>query len=255
MDFTKVGNKIDRGIAILVYSDPGKGKTTCSATLPPGETLFVNVEAGLGPLLGTGHVVFPAVGYDPDWLVDVDKLYEILRTTEHPFKYVVFDNISEYEQKVILGLTEKRGKETPELREYGDSSYRVREIIRLYRDLVLKGITVVFNAWEFPLDIKNDQGGIITKTFPKLGKKIAPEICGIVDVVARLEVHEKSGRRWLRLGPSDQYITKTQFKGLESGEPADMPALLEKIYSYDYGDALEETVEAEVGKLKGGKKK
>ncbi len=254
MNFTKVGNKIDRGVCILLYSDPGKGKTTCAATLPAGETLFINVEAGLGPLLGTGHVVFPSFGCDPDWLNDIDTIYKNLRTQDHPFKYVVLDNISDLEQKIILGLCEKRGKETPELREYGDAAFKMREHTRLFRDLVQRGITVIFNAWEFLLDMKNDQGGILTKTFPKLSKKVSPEVCGIVDVVARLEVHEKSGKRWLRLGPSDQFITKTQFKGLDGGEPADLPALLEKIYGYDYGDALEETIEIEVGKLKKEKK-
>jgi hypothetical protein len=110
----------------------------------------------------------------------------------------------------------------------------MKEWMRLFRDLTLQGITVVFNAWEFPLEIKNVDGSIITKTFPLIGKRIAPQVCGIVDVVGHLEVHEKSGKRWLRLGPSDQYITKCQFKGLDSGEPADLPLILGKLYGYDY---------------------
>ena len=92
----------------------------------------------------------------------------------------------------------------------------------------------IFNAWEYPLEIRNNDGVILTKTFPKMGKKLAGAFCGIVDVVAHLEVHEKSGKRWLRLGPSDQYITKSQFKGLDDGESADLPTLLDKIYDYDY---------------------
>ena len=54
----KYPDKLERGIALVVYSDPGIGKTTLSATLPVGDTLIVNTEAGEGPLLGTGHIAF-----------------------------------------------------------------------------------------------------------------------------------------------------------------------------------------------------
>jgi len=238
MEFTKVGNTIDRGIAFVIYADPGVGKTTLASTLPPGETLIINTEAGLGPLLGTGHV---AININADNLDKLDELYKYLRTEKHPFKYVVVDNISELEQCIILSLTKRRGKEFTELREYGDAAFKLREAIHLFRDLIYNNITVVFNAWEQLLDIKNsDSGIIVTRTFPKMSRKIAPELCGIVDVVGHLEVHEKSGKRWLRIGPSDQFITKTQFQGLSSGEEADFPTILEKLYAYDYAQQEEE---------------
>ena len=230
---SKVGSKIDRGIAILVYGDPGVGKTTLGSTLPVGETMIVNTEAGLGPLLGTDHMMFNLNGVDNP-IKTTEDLYQYLRTQKHPFKYVVFDNISEFEQQLVLYYTKKRGKETPEIREHGDTSFKMKEFMHQFRDLVYVGITVVFNAWEFPLEITNDNGRVITKTFPKVGKKLAAIICGIVDVVGHLEVHEKSGKRWLRIGPSDQYITKTQFKGLDAGEVADLPTILEKLYAYNY---------------------
>ncbi len=226
---TKAGNKIDRGISFIIYADPGVGKTTLAATLPPDETLIINCESGLGPLLGKGHSVF-----NLEDMVQLDELYKYLRTEKHPFKYVVIDNVSELEQWIILSLTKKRGKEFTEIREYGDSAYKIREYLHLFRDLVFKGITVVFNAWEFPLEIKNNDGCIITKTFPKLAKRITPEACGIVDVVGHLECHEKSNKRWLRFGASDQFITKSQFKGLDDGEMADLPLILSKLYDYDY---------------------
>lgn len=231
LNFEEVPNKINRGISILIYADPGVGKTTLASTLPEKETLIINTEAGLGPLLGTKHVVFNLHG---DEVKQLNDLYKYLRTEKHPFKYVVLDNISELEQWVILAITQRRGKEFTEVKEYGDAAYKIREYIHLFRDLIYEGITVVFNAWEFPLEIRRTSGEVITKTFPKVAKRIAPELCGIVDVVGHLEVHEKSRKRWIRLGPSDQYITKCQFKGLSDGEPADLPSLLEKLYKYDY---------------------
>jgi hypothetical protein len=101
------------------------------------------------------------------------------------------------------------------------------------------------------LEIKNVDGAIVTQTFPMIGKKLAPQACGIVDVVGHLEVYEKTGKRWVRFGPSDQYITKSQFKGLDNGEPADMPAILNKLYSYIYGN-LEDTKAAVIEELVSG---
>ncbi|NCU27226.1 hypothetical protein EOM86_10985 [Candidatus Nomurabacteria bacterium] len=59
------------------------------------------------------------------------------------------------------------------------------------------------------------------------------------EVLARLEVYEKTGQRWLRFGPSEQFITKCQFKGIDNGEPANLPAILEKVLSYEYGQKEE----------------
>ena len=236
MEFQTVPNTINRGLAFIIYADPGVGQSTLASTLPVGETLIINSECGLGPLLGTDHVVFnvlDAIQTKPLEEV-IDELYRYLRTQKHPFKYVVLDNLSELEQQLILHLTNKRKKETPELKEYGDSAFKMREWVHNFRDLIYQGITVVMNAWEFPMEIKNVEGVIITKTFPMIGKKIAPQLCGIVDCVGHLEVHEKSGKRWIRFGPSDQYITKSQFKGLENGEPADFPLIIGKLLAYNY---------------------
>jgi len=258
MKFDTISDTLDRGIALIIYGDPGVGKTTLAATLPPEETLFINVEGGVGPLMGSKHVVFhlPAAVKGFEIEAVVDDLYKYLRTEKHGFKYVVIDNMSELEQQLILNLTMRRGKDTPELREYGDVGFKMKEWVRLFRDLVYQNITVIFNAWEVALEVKNTDGGIVTRTFPMIGKKLAPQACGIVDVVGHLEVYEKTGKRWVRFGPSDQFITKSQFKGLEMGEPADMPAILAKLYAYDYGtvEAVTEKV-VEVLKEKGVAKK
>jgi phage nucleotide-binding protein len=233
MDASHIG----RGISFVFYSDPGVGKTTLAATLPVGETLIVNTEAGTGPLLATGHSIFNLLlamgGRNAEDVVR--ELYVFLRTKTHPYKNIVIDNLSELEQILILSLTTRRGKESPELREYGDASFKMKEIVHNFRDLVHLGFNVVFNAWEFPMEIRNNDGVVITKTFPMVGKKIAPQICGIVDVVGHLEIHEKTGKRWVRFGPSEQYITKVQYKGLDGvGELADMPMIINKLKAWDY---------------------
>lgn len=234
--FDKAPDHINRGVSGIIYADPGVGKTTLATTLPAEETLIINTEAGLGPVLGNKHSIFNVSKFveDNNLIETIDNLYKYLRTEKHPFKNIVIDNMSEMEQQLILNITRSRSKESPELKEYGDSSYKIKQWVHDFRDLVYQNINVIFNAWEFPLEIQNNDGIIITKTFPLIGKKIAPQACGIVDFVGRLEANEKTQQRRIRFAQSNQYITKCQFKGLDATEPPDLSALINKLKSYDY---------------------
>ena len=77
-----MGATIDRGVSIIIYADPGTGKTTLASTLPVGETIIINTEAGYGPLLGTGLEVF---NLDLD-LKKLERFYQHLRVEKHPFR-------------------------------------------------------------------------------------------------------------------------------------------------------------------------
>lgn len=234
--------KIDRGLCFIIYGDPGVGKTTTSSTLSVGETLIINTEAGIGPLLGTGHLVFNVKKAMVDNNVEavMNEIYRKIRTREIDVKNVVIDNMSELIQCVLHHFTESRHKEFPEIKEHGDTAYKIMEWLNNWRDLVDLGINVVFNAWEFQLDIQNSDGSLVTKTCPMLGKSSTLRACGLVDAVGHLEVFEKTGKRWVRFGPSKQYLTKCQFKGLTTidnptgGQEPDLTEIIKKLRDFDY---------------------
>lgn len=237
--FEKAPDRIDRGISMIIYAMPGVGKTTLASTLPPEETLIITTEAGLGPLLGKGHVLLDVKqvqenNKDKTFEEVVAEIYRHLRTEKHPFKNVVIDNLSELENQLLQDYVRRRKKPSPELKEYGDVSYRIKEWVTLFRDLEYQGINVIFNAWETTLDIKSSNGEIVTMTVPFVSKKASIQICGLVDAVGHLEVYEKTGQRWVRFGPSTQFLTKTQFQGLGTGEEADLVSIIGKIRSYQY---------------------
>ena len=242
MKFQKVPNKLKRGVSMLIYADPGVGKTHLLGTLPVGETLIIDVEAGEGPLIGSGHYIFK-LNRD---LKQLAELYKFLRTEKHPFKYICVDNISELSEWIVISIMKMRSKEFTDIKEYGDASFKMREYITLFRDLTeVRGISVFFTAWEMALDIQQGAGMVVTKRFPKVFKKIAADIAGKPDIVAHLEKVEKTGDRFLRLEGSGDIVCKSQLKGLDQFEPANLPEILEKIYAYDYG-AKEETVDERV---------
>ncbi|CAK0749300.1 conserved hypothetical protein [Gammaproteobacteria bacterium] len=238
-DIRVVPEKIDRGISIIIFANSGVGKTTLASTLPKEETLILNSEAGLGPLLGKGHSVLDlclAVGPKVSIADVLDKLLLALRSTEgHGIKYLVIDNMSEIVEQFLIEVTKKRGKDSPEKGEYGDSGFKIREWMHQFRDLTNLGINVIFNAWESVVDIQRTDGSVTTLILPMLGKSTAKQSCGIVDIVGHLEANEKTGVRRIRLGANDQYLTKCQFGGADTAEPADLKMLIDKIRGFDYG--------------------
>jgi phage nucleotide-binding protein len=239
LKFAKAGNVINRGISFCIYGDPGVGKTTMATTLPADETLIINTEAGLGPTLGKNHVIFNL----KNDLSDLDKLYQYLRTEKHPFKNVVIDNISELQEWILLKLTKIRTKEFCSRAEYGDAGFKMKETLHLFRDLIYQDINVVFNAWEATIDMLSTEGVAESKLYPKVFKSVAPELCGIVDVVGRLMVFEKTQKRWLRVAPMDKFVAKCQFEGLDEDEVADFGVIIKKLKEHNYGGS-------ELGKAK-----
>lgn len=228
---------LDRGISILIYGNPGVGKTTLGCTLPKEETLFVVTEAGIGPLIGKGFQYFDvlaAMKNNP--LVPLEEIiqefYKSLRTNPKlPFKYIVIDNLTELENQLLGDYTKRRKKPFPEAKEYGDVAYRIHEWVTLFRDLQYQGITVVFNVWEKQYELKSQTGESYTMAYPYLSGRNAAQIPGIVDAVGHLEIITGGDgpQWWVQFGPDSMHLTKCQFPVGLGKEPADLMVILNKI--------------------------
>jgi phage nucleotide-binding protein len=233
---------ITRGLSIMIYADPGKGKTSLACTLPVDETLFVVTEAGMGPLLGKGFRYFDVLAtmkLNPLMSLEeiIQEFYKEIRTNpKFPFKYIVIDNLSELESQLLSDYTRRRKKPFPEAKEYGDVSFRIHEWVVLFRDLQYQGITVIFNVWEKQMELKSMTGESYTMAYPYLSGRNAAAIPGIVDAVGHL--YTKGEARFVEFSQNNMCITKCQFNGLAK-EEANLMTILGKIRSYNYGEHIE----------------
>lgn len=220
---------LDRGISMIVYANPGIGKTTLSTTLPPEDTVIINCEAGIGPLLGKDHWLIDFQASCKNNQKDVPEnlgcLLGALRA-DKTIRNVVVDNISELLNLALIESTVKRSKLMPEKSEYGENSFRAHDWIHQFRDLTFYGKNVFILAWETAVEITRNDGVVVTQTVPMIGKRTAYTSAGIVDVCARLEVDQGTDTRWLRLRPSEQYLTKCQYHWVTDQRPADLTDLL-----------------------------
>ena len=222
---------IDRGISVIVYANPGVGKTTLCAGLPPDETLIINCEAGIGPLLGTGHWImdFHEANKNGDIPETIGLIMKAIRDNSNTIKYVVVDNISLLLIMALVESTSKKSKVQPEKSEYGENAFRAHEWINQLRDLTFLGVNVIMTAWENSVELARNDGVVITTTVPMIGKRTAYTSAGIFDVCAHLEIEPSTQTRWLRVKPSDQCLTKCQFYWVEDQKPADLLQLFKII--------------------------
>jgi phage nucleotide-binding protein len=227
-DISKVGK------TMLVYGESGTGKSTLLGTLP-GKTLILDVEGGL-TVLRDKHVDRVAI---PETLENLKAVFDALVSSDNiDYDNICLDSGTELEKFMLIRLAaNSKNDGMPSLHDYGVVSFKMRDYMRKLRDLRERGINVIVTCLEMPLELEQDDSTIRTRLYPMLARKLAPEICGLFDIVARLEISAKPGHegtRFLRMDGNEKMIAKNRygnggfaaadltvlFKAVDDNEPA-----------------------------------
>jgi len=213
------------GFATIVFGDSGSGKTTMLDSLPVGKTLIISIEGGLNVLENDHHfeeLIMPSIKDPQCFTVKMRNIYETLRYEEHEYEYVGIDSSSELEKYLQFTQCSIAGKSVPSLNHFGQAAALMRKVIMEFRDLkkaannkVSRPINPIFIAGSFPLETLRTSDQVTTRRYPMLTKKFSQEICGLVDIVAHLEV-DGNQNRILRMHPTDEVMAKTRYKCLRN---------------------------------------
>jgi phage nucleotide-binding protein len=225
MNIVKTDDTKQKAFSMLIYAGSGFGKTTTIATLPEGKTLILDIEGGTTSINNKSHDVVNVTS-----ISTLKEVYEGLRSGNLKYKFVVIDSISELEKMFQFERKNVNGKTFSSLKEYGEMSELMREYIRKFRDLKNKGINVLFTALEMLVEVHSN-AGIHTKRVPQVGRKFFEELCGLMDMVARLMIKTETDERFLVFHGNDDYHAKTRISGVEKSELPDLTTLFRKIYS------------------------
>lgn len=219
-----------RNINLLIYGDPGAGKTHLAATadhVPAMRpVLYLNVEGGDMTLRHAAPEVrkLPAEG-NLSWPQLETVYHELHRQcygdiAENEFvpRTVVLDSGTELQkinmaqlmaELVTLEPDKKHDPDIPDLRRWGKSSEQMRRWIRRYRDLPLNFIMVCHATED-----KDNMTGLVSHK-PQLPGKLANEVAGFFDVVVYLYVKQEEieGKgtqtvRKLLTGALEGYVAK-----------------------------------------------
>lgn len=204
------------GKTILVYGESGAGKSTLLGTLP-GRTLVLDVEGGLTVLRKAERVDRIRI---PESLENLKEVFAGITggaadPAAFPWANICLDSASELEKFMLIRLAAvSKNDGMPSLHDYGVTSFRMRDYMRQLRDLRERGLNVIVTCLEMPLELEQSDNSIRTRLYPMLARKLAPEICGLFDIVARLEISQKpgaEGRRFLRMDGNEQIVAKNRY--------------------------------------------
>lgn len=200
-------------INMLVYGDPGVGKTVLagSASVVPelSPVLYIDVEGGtlsLRQRFPDVHVV-RVKSFN-----DFGKLFSELQKSDHGYKTVVLDSITEIQKFGMYEIMRRtleddpdRDPDLPGIGEWGKNTEQMRRTIRAFRDLPMNTIFLALGATD-----QDKKGNRLTK--PALSAKLAAEIAGFLDVVCYM--YKKTDRdtgevkRLLLTAGTDEFIAK-----------------------------------------------
>lgn len=206
---------------IVVYGEPGVGKTIFSSKAP--RPLLLDIECGSRSLLNHPELVSVPVITTTE-ISDVENLiWELRKSNVEDYSTVIIDNLTELQKRMLDDqlrkahkLDSKRDPYLPYQQDYLINSERMRRIIMAYRDLPCNTVFVCHEIED------KDSNGVLLKR-PALTPKLVSTLLGMVDVVAHLSVGNEVAKgksdeltRYMQVHPTTRIMAKTRIGNLDT---------------------------------------
>lgn len=212
--------KLPSSLAVLLYGRSGTGKTTISATFPKPLYLLDVREKGTDSIANVEGV---DVSQIEEW-EQFEDIYWWLEKGGHGYQTVVIDQITQLQDLAISKCMDDGKKEAGDViskRIWGQSAGMMKTWLLNYRDLIDKGVNIVFIAHDRSDGGSEDADDQID---PSVGARVMPSVAsfvnGSVKFIGNTFIREtseivgnKRKRRaeyGMRIGPHALYTTKTR---------------------------------------------
>src|SRR5699024_3024439 len=191
----------------LVYSEPGKGKTTMVKSLK-GKTILLSVDGMYHVLAQQDNVIIQVMDSDnPN--KDLGDFYRFLVKHKDQYDNIVIDNLSTFQKYWLNERSTSTNSGMPEIKDYGVIDRILFDFIASLKQLEKN---VLIFAHEKKVEITRESGGTYTQFQPDVRNLDA--IMGIVPIVGRLVVikdeENHENKRIVVLQPTQSTRAKDQ---------------------------------------------
>jgi phage nucleotide-binding protein len=192
-------------LKVLIYGEPGVGKTTLAGSAP--SPLVIDVERGSRSLLNIGNPVDVLEFRSIEQVEATIQYAKNGNTAFDKYETIVFDSITEMQARLIDQQLRILGAGAPVYKAdwgvYGENTQRLRMLISAFRDIEKNLICTAHAKLE-----KDEQTGL-NVVRPQLTPGLAKTVVGIFDIVGYLRINTK-GERVLRVQPSKTVLAKSR---------------------------------------------
>lgn len=212
----------DNGVKALVFGVAGSGKTTLAATFGDIPTVVISCESGLLSIADSNLPVIEVAS-----MADLFEAYRFLTETDDgkQFKAIVIDSVSEIAE-VLLAEEKKTSKDARAA--YGNTSERMMELLRAFRDMQGKHVLFISKLEK----VKDEMTGAFMYGPSMPGQRLGQAIPYLVDEVFAMRVEkdtENNTVRLLQTTPDLQWQAKDRSGKLLPYEPPNMHHIISKI--------------------------
>ena len=206
----------ERWHRMMVYGEPGVGKTVFAGTSPKA-LMLVNDGAETLSAAGMGSTADSWVcsGYD-----EIDEAYEYLRHEgQDEYEWVWVDNLTLLQDQAMDQIMEQlvrdkphRNRWVPDQHEYLVNQNRISTMVRNFKHLRMH---VGFTA--HLMKSEDDDGRVLYLPMLQGGQgALSQKICGYMNIVGYLEAVRKEGKieRRMILEKRSKYLAKGRFPGM-----------------------------------------
>lgn len=192
-------------LKVLIYGEPGVGKTVFSATAP--KPLLIDVERGSRSVLNVNN---PVDVLEYRSIEQVEAVVQYLKNGNSTFdKYdtIILDSITELQARLLDQQLRELGDSAPVYKAdfgvWGVNTQRLRMLVSAFRDIEKNLICTAHVRTE------KDEITSLNVIKPFITPGLSKTVSGIFDVVGYLRIDSK-GQRILRLKPTKTILAKTR---------------------------------------------
>ena len=194
----------------MIYSEPGKGKTSMVKTLK-GNTVVFSVDGMYQVLSGLENVkVLVMDSKKPN--DELGDFYRYLLKNIKDIDNIVIDNLSTFQKYWLNNIGKETKSGMPEIRDYGVLDRVLLDFISSLKDLQKN---LILFAHEKKQEVTKESGGVYTQFQPDVRNMDA--IMGIVPLVGRLVIvsnqENQTEERIIALQPTQTTRAKDQLLG------------------------------------------